>query len=263
MKNLVFKIKMLIGLIALVLLLSCQNDKSKNDTSEQEPVLIYAAASLTDVITEIVDSFQVKYKLNIKVNFASSGTLAMQIQQGGSPDIFISASKKWADYVDSMGYILPGQKTEVANNVLVLIAPKTSKQNILKIDSTLKLLPLLDDGRLSVGDPAHVPAGKYAKQALEYYDWYKDLESKLLPAKDVRSALMVVELQETPLGIVFKTDALKSEKVKVLAYFPEFSHTPIIYLAGVCSEKEEAREFMNFLKSDETIALWKKYGFEK
>jgi len=255
-------------IIALTFFFSCNTRKNKDKQSTkksetEQPIMIFAAASLTDVLTEIVDSFEVKYNVKTQINLASSGTLARQIEQGGIPDIYLSASKKWADYVDSLGVIQRDFKTDIAKNNLVLIAPFNSQLVISTIDSTLNLLSVLGLERLSMGDPSHVPAGKYAKQSLIYYGWYNQLKNRLLPAKDVRSALMVVELGETPLGIVYRTDAQKSKKVKILNTFPECSHKPIIYVGAVCKKNKNAIAFFNYLNSDFTKVIWSKYGFER
>lgn len=257
-------LKTLIFIIIVGIFFSCnpKNDTDKNaENTNKQSIMVFAAASLTDVLSEITDSFVVKYSINVKINIASSGTLARQIEQGGSPDVYISASKKWADYVDNLGYILKDYKTEIAQNNLVLIAPLNSKLKVAKIDSSLNFIDLLATGRLSIGDPLHVPAGKYAKQALNYFGWYNQLKNKILPAKDVRSALMTVEMEEAPIGIVYQTDALKSEKVKILGLFPKQSHKSIVYLAGVCNDKKAAKDFFKYLSSIETKTIWEKYGF--
>lgn len=263
-------LEILLSIVVMAsLLLSC-GTRAKNETeftneNAQTPhtIMIYAAASLTDVLAEVVDSFQANHKVEVKTNMASSGTLARQIEQGGEPDIFISASKRWSDYVDSLNYFLTSTVTEIAKNELVLIAPRNSTLEVLSIDSSLNFLALLGAERLSMGDPSHVPAGKYAKQSLEYYGWQAKLERKILPAKDVRSALMVVELGEAPLGIVYRTDAQKSGKVKILSTFPEASHKPIVYVGGLCKDNEWATLFFEYLHSAATIGIWEKYGFKQ
>ena len=237
--------------------------RNKKTEVNEKPILVFAAASLTDVLSEIVDSFQVKYKVEVKTNMASSGTLARQIEQGGGADVYISASKKWAAYVDSLGFIKKDFTSNIAKNELVLIAPLKSERDLAVIDSSLNFVSLLGDGRLSMGDPSHVPAGKYAKQSLEYFGWYSQLQNKILPAKDVRSALKMVEMEESPVGIVYHTDAQKSKKVKVLKAFPERSHKPIEYIAGVCIERQASKDFFSYLNSNETNGIWKKYGFIK
>ncbi len=250
---------------ALILLYSCGTGK-KTETGDEaavQSIMVFSAASLTDVLSELVDTFQVKYNVEVKTNMASSGTLARQIAQGGSPDVYISASKKWANYVDSLGAIVAGTKTEIAQNQLVLIAPASSDLQVESIDSSLNFLDLLGSDLLSMGDPSHVPAGKYAKQSLEYFGWYSQLDKKTNPAKDVRSALMVVEMSEAPVGIVYRTDAMKSGKVKILNTFPERSHKPIVYVAGVCKNNQSANDFLSYINSDEASAIWAKYGFKK
>lgn len=256
-------------IIAIVFLLaSCgsgnqKEAKSKNTGLEsQQSIMVFAAGSLTDVISEIIDSFEVKNNISIQTNIASSGTLARQIEQGGEPDVYISASKRWAEYVDSLGHFLPGTKAAIAKNELVVIAPLASKLEVAAIDSTLNFASLPGQHHLSMGDPAHVPAGKYAKQALEYYGWFDKLERKILRARDVRTALMAVEMDEAPLGIVYRTDAKKSKKVKILNTFPEASHHTIVYMGGVCKDNSAAKQFYEYVKSNDAKRIWTKNGFK-
>lgn len=246
----------------LILFASCSG--RKNAKTSEEPtteLMVFAAASLTDVLTELVDSFESKYNAVITSNMASSGTLARQIEQGGTPDIFISANMKWADYVDSLDFVIQPYKEVIAKNDLVLIVPADSPLGETKIDSSLDILAILGENRLSMGDPQHVPAGQYAEESLKYFGWYELLDNKILPAKDVRSALMVVELRESPLGIVYRTDAQKSEKVKIIGTFPEESHKPIVYVSELCHDTDLGKAFFTYLKSDNAAIIWKKYGF--
>jgi molybdate transport system substrate-binding protein len=258
---------LIIAFAAVSLFKTCNtantNNKKSNENTNPpaQSLLIFAAASLTNVLSEIADSFEIKNDVRIKINLASSGTLARQIEQGAAPDIYISASRQWADYIDSLGYFTEAYSSEIARNDLVLIAPLNSELQVPLIDSSLSFMSLVGSGRLSIGDPAHVPAGRYARQSLEYFGWYKQLENKILPAKDARSALMVIELGEAPLGIVYRTDAEASGKVQILNSFPENSHETIIYIAGVCSNKKIAKDFFAYLNSNELKAVWKKYSF--
>ena len=247
-------------LLVFALVVSGRTADTKNGTSS---IMIFAAASLVDVLSELIDSFEVSHPVKVKVNLASSGTLARQIEQGGMPDVFISASKTWMRYVDSLGYVQKESVAEVAKNDLVLVAPAESAPEPLSIDSTLDFAALLGAGRLSIGDPEHVPAGKYAKEALDYFGWYAALTSKLLPAKDVRSALMVVEMGEVPAGIVYRTDALKSKKVTVIGIFPGHSHKPIVYVAGVCRKSDAGTSFFSYIASVTAEPVWARYGFRK
>lgn len=233
----------------------------RNGTKDE--IMVFSAASLTDVVKEIAAAFEDEYHARVKTNMASSGTLARQIAQGVVPDVYISANRRWMDYVDSLEYMKKETIKKIAGNKLVLITPLSDSRTSVAIDRSLDMSALLGDSRLSIGDPAHVPAGKYAKEALAYFGWESVLEKHALPAKDVRSALMVVEMGEAPLGIVYRTDALKSRKVKVIGTFPEQAHQPIVYVAGVCSGNEKAGAFMLFLVSEASTEIWCKSGFTR
>ena len=249
-------------IVALALTVGCSGGPKKESAKTPDEITVFAAASLTNVLSELIDSFKVGKNINVITNMASSGTLARQIEQGGTPDLFISASKKWAEYVDSLGFIVKPYKENIALNDLVLVAPKESQLEAFSIDSTTDLAALLGGDRLSIGDPAHVPAGKYAKQSLSYFGWYDQLSDSYLPAKDVRSALMVVELGEAPLGIVYRTDAEESAKVKIVATFPEKSHKPIVYVSCLLKDNDSSKAFFEYIKSEQSAAVWKKYGFK-
>ncbi len=262
----VFSTLILSGLVWM--LFSCGAGDRTESSSEstalgpQQTIMVFAAASLSDVISEVIDSFELKYPVQVQTNLASSGTLARQTTQGGEPDLVLLASTKWADYLDSLGYIAEGSKISVARNELVLIAPRNSALEVSLIDSTLDFLSLLGKGRLSIGDPAHVPAGMYAQQALEYFGWYEGIKGRTLPARDARSALMMVEMEEAPLGIVYRTDAEKSTKIKILNAFPDNTHEPIVYVSGLCKDNPTSRAFLEYVKSHTTSSIWTKYGFK-
>ncbi|MFC2089810.1 molybdate ABC transporter substrate-binding protein [Bacteroidota bacterium] len=234
-----------------------------NKRGDDSSILVFAASSLYDVLADISASYEEESGVKVKMNIASSGTLARQTVQGGDPDLFISASVEWMDYLDKQGYISSGSRVVLAHNELVLIAPLSSSLGIEAIDSRLDVEKMLNGKRLALGDPEHVPAGRYARQALEYYGWYAGLEHKFLPAKDVRSALMLVEMKEASLGIVYRTDALRSDKVKILTAFPEKVHQPIVYVGGRCSDNKQAKDFFVYLRSEKSRVYWVKYGFKK
>lgn len=246
-------------LFFIVFVLACSKHTSK-DHDASPSITIFAAASLADVIEEIANSFQSKYQIEIKTNLASSGTLARQIEQGAEPDLYISANQAWIDHVVKQRFIQEDAYAIVAQNELVLVAPEATTLEVNRIDSSMDLPTLLAEERLSIGDPAHVPAGIYAQQALSYFGWYDKLQ--ILPARDVRTALMIVELGEAPLGIVYRTDALKSKKVSMLQSFPSESHAPIVYVAGLCSKREIAKKFYQFLQSEEARLIWIRHNFK-
>lgn len=245
-------------IIVLSFFIGCTNHNEK----EKQKILVFCAASLTDVISEISTEFEKKYPINIQLNFASSGTLARQIEHGANPSLFISANKKWVSYLNDIGKTISGSEKEIAGNSLVAVAPVKSEIDSFSFEPGFDFTKIFK-GRISIGDPKHVPAGEYAMQAIEKIGFTNEIEKRLLPAKDVRSALMVVELGATELGIVYKTDALKSEKVKIVAEIPSGLHLPIRYFASVLknSNNEHTKLFYDFLNSGASKKIWLKNGF--
>ena len=227
---------------------------------QREEITLYIAASTTDVITDAADLYEERTGVAVQINPASSGTLAKQIEQGAPAEIYISASRKWMDYVDSLGAAV--EISSLVRNRLVLIAPSDSPDRVFPFDQNSRLSASFE-GYLSMGDPEHVPAGKYAREALSYYGWYGDLESRILPAADVRAALSVVELAEADRGIVYQTDAEKSERVRIVGEFPEESHSPIEYFCALLNDAgDEAADFYDFLLNDKDVKdLFTRYGF--
>lgn len=228
---------------------------------QAEDVNLYAAASLTDVLTELSDVYQKQHpEAAIKKSFAGSSTLAKQIENGAPADIFISADKDWADYVQKRGFLNDQTRKKLLTNELVLIAPSDSKVSIL-LEPAFNLNASFK-GRLCTGDPASVPVGKYAKQALMHYSWWAKIEARIVGTEDVRTALAFVERGECALGIVYKTDAQLSKKVKVVVAFPAASHTPIEYPGALTKNAgAESKAFWVFLQSDQAKAVFARYGF--
>lgn len=223
---------------------------------------VFCASSLTDVISEITKNFGGN-NVQVKLNLASSGTLARQIEHGAEPAVFISANKKWIDYLDEMDFTIPETEKEIAGNSMVLIAPAKSNLQPVQFNPEINLAEMFD-GRLSIGDPQHVPAGMYAVQTLKSLGVLNELEPRFLPAKDVRSALMVVELGEAEAGIVYKTDALKSKQVKIITEFPDSLHKPVnYYMVMIKGQKNKnSVNLYNYIVSEKTISVWESYGFK-
>ena len=236
----------------------CRNQKKDPGND----LMIFCAASLTDVISEITSKYEKENNIKVKLNLASSGTLARQIEHGAAAAIYISANKKWLDYLNQKEMLVPDTEKKIAGNSLVLVAPADSKISPVYFTSNI-VLPKLFKGKLSIGDPNHVPAGSYAVQLLKKLGWEEELKPRFLPAKDVRSALMVVEFGEVEAGIVYKTDALKSKKVKIITEFPDSLYGPINYYITLIKgqKNENSLSLYNYIVSDETEIIWKKYGF--
>ena len=230
---------------------------------EVQKITVFAAASTTNAITEIAELFEQSHPVQVRLSFASSSTLAKQIEKGAPADIFLSANPKWMDYLAKKGAIVAASRTDLLGNRIVLIAPLDSSLGRLTVDSALDLAGLLGEGRLAMGDPDHVPAGIYGKQALEKLGLWNSVKNKVARAKDVRAALVLVERGEAPLGEVYATDAAVSDKVKVVGMFPEDSHPPIIYPVAVTADSKSSAAgiFIEFLRGPAAKAAFEKYGF--
>ncbi len=229
------------------------------------PIMVFAAASLTNALTDIGNAYRAKTANAVTFSFASSSTLARQIEAGAPAQIFISADAQWMDDVEKQGLIEPGTRTSPLGNALVLIAPSDSATGPQRIGAGLDWLRLLGpDGRLSVGDPDHVPAGIYAKQALLKLGAWAALEPRLARAEDVRGALALVEQGQCPLGIVYATDAKVSAKVKVVGAFPGNTHDPIVYPFAIVKGQANAdvRAFFAYMTGPDGMAVFRTYGFE-
>jgi molybdate transport system substrate-binding protein len=202
----------------------------------------------------------------VKASFGSSSTLAKQIENAAPASVFISADEQWMDYLDKRKLLEPGTRADILGNALVLITPKEgAAPKHVPIGPNFPLAQLLGDGRLAVGDPSHVPAGLYAKAALEKLGVWESVKGKLAAAQDVRAALAFVERGETPYGIVYATDAIATSKVWEVGIFPDSSHPPITYPAALIAghATPEAKAFLEFLKGPEATAIFAKAGFRK
>lgn len=224
-------------------------------------VKVSAAASLTDVITELSIVYKKMHAgIDIKTSFAGSSTLAKQIENGAPADIFISADKDWMDYLQQRNLLKNETRVNLLFNELVLIAPPNRIPSIT-IAGDFNIGASFN-GKLCTGEPDYVPVGKYAKQALTYYGWWPSLQSRLVGAEDVRAALAFVARGECAVGIVYRTDALMSKKVAVVASFPNESHSPIVYPGSLTNNAtQEAQAFWQFLRSDVAENIFVRYGF--
>jgi molybdate transport system substrate-binding protein len=232
---------------------------------EPADVIVFAAASTTNAITEIQNYYAAHQLGRVIPSFASSSALAKQIENGAPADVFLSAHVEWMDYLEKKNLVDPKTRFDFVGNRIVLIVPTDSPVMHIDIVPGFSMDKILgNDGRLSIGDPEHVPAGKYGKKALEYLGAWEEVKDRLAPAKDVRAALVMVERGETPLGLVYATDAAISKKVRVVGTFASESHPPIVYPVAVISggKKKEAKRFLEFLKSKEARAIFDKYGFK-
>jgi molybdate transport system substrate-binding protein len=225
-------------------------------------LLVFAAASLKNALDDIDASYRKDTGKGVTVSFAASSALAKQIEAGAPADVFISADLDWMDYVAQRNLIKPATRSNFLGNTLVLVAPADSKVT-LTIGRNFPLAAALGGGRLALADPGAVPAGKYGKAALEALGVWSSVADKIAPAPDVRAALVLVARGETPLGIVYQTDAAADKAVKTVGTFPADTHPPIIYPIAITasSTHPDAQSYVAFLKSDAAKPAFEKQGF--
>ena len=226
-------------------------------------LLVFAAASLTNVLDEIGTAYTQQTKQPVKFSYAASSALARQLEAGARADLFFSADLEWMDYVQARNLIDRSTRRNVLGNRLALVAPADSKIE-LKIAPGFKLAEALGkDGRLATGDPESVPVGKYARSALTSLGLWNEVADKLVRADNVRSALAFIARGETPLGIVYETDAQVDKRVRVVDFFPADSHPAIVYPVAITAQaRPAARQFVEFLQSAPAKEAFKKYGFQ-
>ena len=230
--------------------------------SAAEQVLVFAAASLTNAMGDITRGYEPQAGDKVSLSFASSSTLAKQIENGAPANVFISADLEWMDYLEKLKLIVPGSRADLLGNRLVLIAPKDSDATVA-LTPGVNLAAFLKSGLLATGDPDHVPVGKYAKVALEKLGAWEAVSGRIARADSVRAALALVERGEAPLGIVYATDAAVAPKVRVVAVFPEDLHPPVVYPAALVQGRATpaAARFIDYLKTDAAKIVFRTYGF--
>jgi molybdate transport system substrate-binding protein len=233
----------------------------ESSRTERQQLLVSAAISLSNAFEEIKAEFEKNNPgSNIIYNFAASGVLQAQIQQGAPVDVFASASEKHMDVLEERGLLVAGTRADFAQNELVLIVPENSDQSPANFQELVK--PELI--RIAIGNPETVPAGEYAREVLTNLGLWDKVQEKLVMAENVRQALAYVEKAEVDAGIVYYTDALISRSVVIAASAPPGSHRPIVYpIAVVKGSKEEelARRFVSFILSQKGQGILQKYGF--
>lgn len=230
-------------------------------TRAEEPVRVFAAASLTNALNEIGAQWQKAGHPQPSLTYAASSALAKQVEAGAPADVFASADLKWMDYLDERKKIDPATRVNLLGNTLVLIVPK-GRGFPVEMQKGFDLAKAYE-GKLCTGEPGVVPVGIYARQSLETLGWWAALQGRIVGTDDVRTALAFVERGECPLGIVYATDAAISSKVEVLATFPESTHKPIVYpFALVQGARAEAAGFLDHVKtSPDAARVFQQYGF--
>ncbi|MGI4977322.1 MAG: molybdate ABC transporter substrate-binding protein [Janthinobacterium lividum] len=231
----------------------------------ESPVVVFAAASLTDAMGDVARAWVGQGHPKPVLSFGSSAALARQVEAGAPAQLFASADERWMDDLAQHGALLEGSRRDVLGNRLVLVEPRATAAPVaIAADGFAAVLAgvLGAGGRLAVGDPASVPAGIYAEEALRRLGAWDTVSGRLARSDSVRSALLLVERGEAPAGIVYGTDAAVSPGVVVAGVFPEASHAPITYpFAALKSAGGEAMALLAFMEGPEGAALFRARGF--
>ncbi|WP_455374270.1 molybdate ABC transporter substrate-binding protein [Limibacillus halophilus] len=232
----------------------------------EEPVTIFAAASLTDSLQAVAEAYaQEEDGAPLRLSFASSSTLARQIEAGAPADIYFSANGRWMDYLEERGRLKADSRRDALGNRLAIVAPERSPKPPQDINVFTNFPSMLRKGEhLVIGDPQHVPAGIYAKQVLVSLGHWERIEPQTVFAADVRAALALVERGEADLGIVYATDAAMTPRIKRIAIFPENLHAPIVYPVAIlaASDNPDAEKVYAFLLSDRARGIFEEFGFD-
>ena len=247
-------------LIALAVLLAALSAQGAN---AQDTITVFAAASLKNALDDVDGAFSKANGVKVTASYEASSSLAKQIEAGAPADVFISADLRWMDYVAERKLIRPDTRVNLLGNKLVLIAPKDSRLDHVAIGPGFDIAKLAGDGRIAVADVKAVPAGLYAKAALEKLGAWAKAEPKLAQAENVRATLACVARGETPLGIVYETDAKIEPKVKIVGGFPDGSYPPVTYpvAATANTTKASVAKYLDFLRGKQAKDIFEKYGF--
>lgn len=232
------------------------------DTGQAQTTLVVsAAASMQDALKTIAADYRRREPTaTVRFNFAASGTLQRQIENGAPVDLFISAARKNMDELQARGLIVADTRRNLARNRLVLIVPRNTRAGVRSFGDLKK--PQV--ARVAIGAPQSVPAGKYAQELLQKIGIWSIVEKKAVRAKDVRGVLTQVELGNVNAGIVYRTDALISSRVRVVSVAPENLHAPIVYPLTVIKasqNKAAARRFAAYLTSAPAKKVLQRFGF--
>lgn len=244
---------------ALALLPACSAGDGE-DGDAAGPVVL-AAASLHEALTEVAGAWAAKGHQRPRLSFAASSALARQIEGGAPADLFVSADAEWMDRLDRAGLLRPGSRADLLGNELVLIAPASAAPAAAARPPAG--LAALSAGLVAMADPEAVPAGRYARAALEHLGLWAAVAPRVVPAENVRAALALVERGEVPLGIVYATDARASSRVVAIHRFPPASHPPIRYPVAIlaAARHPDAAGLRAFLASPQAARIFARHGF--
>jgi molybdate transport system substrate-binding protein len=248
-------------LFTLLLVLGCKIATFAPANAQSATLLIAAAASLQNALEEIDPVFEdANSGITVNYNFAASGPLQQQIEQGAPVDVFISAATKQMDALQEQGLIVTDTRRNLLTNNLVLIVPSNSSLGV----TSFRQLTNSNVRRISVGEPRSVPAGQYVEELFSNLGILEQLRSKFVYGNSVRNVLGTVESGNADAGVVYTTDARISTEVQQVATAPNNLHSPIVYPIAVIQASRNqpaARAYTQFLSTPQAQAIFKKSGF--
>ena len=233
--------------VAIFLLTACGK-------TEKKEITISAAASLNEVLSQVVENYQKENKnVKVNINFGASGALKKQIEGGAPVDFVFFASKKDLEDLKKQDLVSEKFSKDILENTMVVAGRK-------KIDNLSEML----EHKVAIGDPDTVPAGRYAKQTLENVGLWDKMQENFVLSKDVRSAMQYVDLYEVDYAMIYKTDSKVMKNAEIVFEVPNTLHTPIIYSCGILKDKErdEVKSLYRFLTTKESIEIFEKFGFK-
>lgn len=242
------------------LFVSCNQSNNTQSNSENKEIYVLAAASLTDVLTELANNYKQETSTEIIFSFASSGALQAQIEASAPADIFFSAAQKQMNALEEKGLIDSETRKDLLENKVVLISPKNSNLNIKSFtditNSNVK--------KLGLGEPKSVPVGQYSEEILSNLSILDIAKEKAVYGSDVRNVLDWVETAEVDCGIVYATDAKIAKNINIIAEAPEDTHKKVIYPISIIKSsqnKEEAKKFIEYISTEKSKEIFQNYGF--
>jgi molybdate transport system substrate-binding protein len=253
--------KLVSALMIFVILFSLFSVNAYAKTTKKVTLTVSAAASLADAMTDIAEAYKKeKPNITLEFNFGSSGALQKQIEQGAAVDVFLSAATKQMDALKSENLLIDSTIKTLLYNEIVLIVPRNTTSSL----TGFRGLTRKGIKTVALGEPSSVPAGQYAEQVLTYYEILDAVKKKAVYAKDVTEVLTWVESGNADAGIVYKTDAIGSDKITIIATAPAKSHSTVEYPGAVIKDtkhSKEAKAFLTYLSGSKATSIFKKYGF--
>ena len=256
---------MMLKLIAAVFILTRLSGPALAAGEACEPISIFAAASMTDALEKVASAYERESACSVSTIFAASGTLARQIEAGAPADLYLSANTEWMDWVHNAGLVRAQNRTDLLGNQLVIIVSADETSARLDIRDKSAVLAFLGEEKLAMGDPAAVPAGRYASAALRHFGFTALESEQTVRASSARAALAWVSRGEAKAGIVYRTDAYIAEGVRVAGTIPTIDGIEIVYPLALIGKTPNtaAKTFYEYLQSYEAAAVFAEYGFNR